>query len=360
MIMFKSVRTKLTALYVMTVSVFLALFVAMDYMGLKENLLTSLGNDPDEAALKNMETTLFRALEEHILLAVILIIPVSFLGYFIIKKALSPVRNMSNLAKKISAEDLSLRINNINESGEIGELADTFNSMIDRLERSFSQIKQFSEDVSHELKTPLTVLKGEIAVCLKKERTCNEYESTLKILNSQVARLTAIIDDLLTLSQIENMKIDMLEVFSLDTLLLEIFEEFTFSAKEKGLDMQLETIDEVSIQGNSGFVRRMISNIVQNSIKYTEKGSILISLKKDPDSFKLSISDTGIGIPLENITNIFDRFYRVDKSRSSDTGGSGLGLSIVKKISEIHGFDIQVKSELNKGTRFEISKTGQF
>jgi len=358
--MFKSVRIKLTALYVATVSLFLALFVAMDYIGLKKNLLHSLGSDPDEAALKNMETTLFRALEEHILLAVILIIPVSFLGYFIIRKALSPVRNMSNLAKKISAEDLTLRINNINESGEIGELADTFNSMIDRLERSFSQIKQFSEDVSHELKTPLTVLKGEIAVCLKKERSCAEYESTLKILNNQVVRLTAIIDDLLTLSQIENGKTDMLEVFSLDTIILEIFEEFSFPAKEKELEIQLIAVDEVSIQGNSGLVKRMISNIVQNSIKFTEKGSIMISLKKKPDSFTLSIKDTGIGIPAESIADIFDRFYRVDKSRSSRTGGSGLGLSIVKKISELHRFEIKVESELSKGTVFEIFKTGQF
>jgi heavy metal sensor kinase len=358
--MFKSVRTKLTSLYVVTVSVFLTLFVVMDYIGLKKNLLLSLGSDPDEAALKNMEATLFRALEEHILLAVILIIPVSFLGYFIIKKAFVPVRNMSNLAKKISAEDLALRIDNINESGEIGELAETFNSMIDRLERSFSQTKQFSEDVSHELKTPLTVLKGEIDVCLKKERACEEYESTLRVLNSQVVRLSAIVDDLLILSHIENMSSDMSEVFSLGTLILEIFEEYTFYAKEKGINIILETIDEVSIHGNSGLVRRMISNIVQNSIKFTEKGCVLISLKKEPDFFTLSISDTGSGIPSENISNIFDRFYRVDKSRSSGTGGSGLGLSIVKKIAEIHGFDIDVRSEINKGTVFEISKKGQF
>lgn len=351
--MFRSITSKLTVLYIGTVAFFLAMFVAMDYQGLEKNLNKDAAGSGHLNA--QIEETLSRALNEHVFLALIMLIPVSFLGYFIIKRALSPVRKMTLLANRITAEDLSLRIDSFNESGEIGELAATLNGMIERLEKSFSHIKQFSADVSHELKTPLTVINGEIDVCLKKERDAAEYAETLKILKEQNGKLSKIIDDLLLLSYLENFKTLDIKPFRLDTLVLELFEEYAVTAGRKEIALELGRIDNIVINGNADLIRRMISNIIANGINYTEKGRVVINLEAEDSFFELQISDTGSGIPSGSLNRIFDRFYRVDNSRSSKTGGTGLGLSISKKISVIHGFCIEVRSVPEKGSTFIIS-----
>lgn len=354
--MLKSVRTRLTALYIATVSTFLAIFVAMDYAGLKKNLAASAGNNPDTQAIAAMEETLLRALEEHILLAVILIIPVSFLGYYIIKRALSPVRDMARLAKQITAQDLNLRIKGVKDTGEIGELAETFNGMIDRLQRSFSKISQFSADVSHELKTPLTVLRGEIDVCLKKDRGTDEYIETMKILKKNINDLCRVIDNLFTLSVLDSEETPEFEEFSFDTVILETFEKLQEQADGKSLEFKIETLDEVEINGNRDLISLMLFNIIHNSVKYTEEGSIIINLKKG-DLWELSVTDTGCGIPEEYLEKVFDRFFMVDKSRSSKSGGKGLGLSLVKNIAETHNLKLDVESSVGRGTTIRIGQS---
>ena len=269
--MIRSVRIKLTALYIVTVSTFLTIFVAMDYAGLKKNLSASVGDNPDPAAIQSMDNMLMRALEEHILLSLILLVPVSLLGYFIIKRALSPVRDMARLAKQISAQDLNLRIKGVKDTGEIGELAETFNGMIDRLQRSFSKVAQFSADVSHELKTPLTVLKGEIDVCLKKDRETTEYVETLHVLKKQINDLCRVIDNLLTLSFLDSKETLELKDLSLDTVVLETFEKLQDQAGRKGIELKIGTLDEVEIKGDRDLISLMLFNVVHNSVKYTEK-----------------------------------------------------------------------------------------
>jgi heavy metal sensor kinase len=244
----------------------------------------------------------------------------------------------------------------VKSNDEIGELADTFNEMIARLERSFKQIQQFSGDVAHELKTPLTVIKGEIEVALRKERKTEEYQGILKSLSEETEKLRTIVEDLLFLSRMDAHSIPLaFTELPLDELLLEVYEEICPLAEKKQVTVVLKNVEQVNIKGDSGLLKRLLSNLILNAITYTpEGGKIELSLETSADTGLLIISDTGTGIPEESLPYIFDRFYRVDQSRSHDTGGSGLGLAIVQKIVEAHDGKIEVTSEVGKGTTFQV------
>jgi len=239
---------------------------------------------------------------------------------------------------------------------EIGELAETFNEMISRLERSFKQIKQFSSDVSHELKTPLTAIRGEIEVTLRKEREIEGYKNTLRSLLEETGKLERIVENLLFLSRMDSQGIRFsFRRFALDESLLEVFEKIEKIAERKNLHLILKKIQQVNVEGESNQIERAIANLIGNAIKYTpESGRIEMSLEKERDFAKFTIKDTGMGIPEDELPYIFDRFYRVDKARSRETGGSGLGLAIVKWIVEAHKGNIEVKSKVGEGTVFVV------
>jgi signal transduction histidine kinase len=233
---------------------------------------------------------------------------------------------------------------------------DTFNDMISRLEKSIKKIKQFSGDVSHELRTPLTIIRGEIEVLLRKERDKEEYQKTLKSTLEEAAYLERIIDDLLFLSRIEaleNKEFD--KLVQLDEILLKVVESQELAAKKKRITLDIKKAEPTQIKGEEILLERMVTNIIDNAIRYTEpEGKVDISLEKQDGSFVLHVQDTGIGIPAESLPLIFDRFYVVDKSRFKETGGLGLGLSIVKQVADCHGGKIQVESKVNRGTSFLV------
>jgi len=286
----------------------------------------------------------------------ILLLLSAFGGYLFVKKAFSPVKKIVRTAKRITAENLSHRLEPIDSKDEIGELAETFNDMIFRLEWSFKQIKQFSSDVSHELKTPLTAIRGEIEVTLRREREIEEYKDILKSLLEETGKLERIVKNMLFLSRIDSqgMKFSFRR-FALDEILLEAFEKIEKVAERKNVHLILRKIQPVNIKGESNQVKRAITNLIDNAIKYTpEGGKIEMSLEKERDSAKFTIRDTGMGIPEDAIPYIFDRFYRVDKARSRETGGSGLGLAIVKWIIEAHKGNIEVKSKIGEGSIFIV------
>jgi heavy metal sensor kinase len=277
-------------------------------------------------------------------------------GNFILRQALRPVRSVVETARKISAEDLSLRIDARKRRDEIGELVDTVNDMIARLDKSVRKIKQFSGDVSHELRTPLTIIRGEVEVLLRKERSPEEYRKTLRSALEETHNLEAIIDDLLFLSRLEAIAgTSFQKPVGLDEALLGVVESREPSAKAKGLRLKIAHADEAGIKGDEGLLTRMIANLLDNAIRYTPAGGeVEVDLEKKEGTCVLTVRDTGIGIPEEAIPSIFDRFYVVDGSRSRETGGSGLGLSIVKHVAEIHGARIEVESEVGKGALFRI------
>lgn len=294
-------------------------------------------------------------------------------GQFLARKALKPVDQVTQTARMITSQNLNQRIIPPKVKDEISRLIETFNEMISRLDRSFRQIKQFSSDASHELKTPLTILKGEVEVMLRKDRTPQEYQQTLRSNLEEINRMSQIVEDLLILSKADTGEIRLKkEEISLTEIVSEVVAQMDRLAQSKGLHLSTSNHhQDIHILGDALRIRELFINLIENGIKYTEEGgSIHVSLQKGEDLLsenlsdwpksdqkefaKIIISDTGIGIAKENQDKIFDRFFRVDKARSRGQGGSGLGLSICKWIVEAHQGEIKVESELGKGSSFIV------
>lgn len=307
-------------------------------------------------SLKKVANTLKNFLNV-LMISVPLLLLVSVLGgYFILTKALQPVKAVVQTARKITTEDLSHRIDSKNRKDEIGELITTFNQMISRLEQSVMQLKQFSSDASHDLKTPLTIIRGEIEIALRKNRSSKEYIKTLTSIQEEAGKLETIIENLLFLSRIDSPAQSLsLKAVPLDEIILNVFEKAEQLANKKGLIFLIGEMEPTLIRGETILLNRLVMNILDNAIKYTPAGGrVEISLEKTGKRVRLIVQDTGIGIPGESLPHIFDRFYQVDKSRTQRSQGSGLGLSIVKKIADIHGAAVEVKSEVGKGALFHV------
>ncbi len=284
-------------------------------------------------------------------------------GQFLAHKALKPVDYITQTARLITSKNLNQRIPPTKVKDEIGRLIETFNDMISRLDQSFRQIKQFTQDASHELKTPLTILKGEVEVTLRKERTPHEYQQTLKSNLEEINRMSQIVEDLLVLSKADSGELKIKkELVDLNQIIDEVISHMEVLAYDKGIRIErLNHNENIQIIGDPLRLRELFLNLISNGIKYTEKGGLIrITIEKNEENglknpfIKVIVSDTGIGISKEDQIKIFDRFYRVDKARSRDQGGSGLGLSICKWIVESHKGEISVESELGKGSSFIV------
>lgn len=290
-----------------------------------------------------------------------IIIPTSFvisivIGWYLARRSLKPVDQIARTARQISSLNLNKRIPSNEIDDEIGRLITTFNEMIDRLQISFEQIKQFSANASHELRTPLTILRGEIEIALKSNKTNEDHINTLNSLLEEVIRMSSITDSLFTLTKSDLGQIEFIpEKVQLDNLVMEIYEDSEHLTKKNNITVLLNRLDEATIIGDKTKLRQLFFNLIDNAIKYNyENGSVEITLTKEKDSANIAISDTGIGIPKESLSKIFERFYRVDKARSREAGGSGLGLSLSKWIVDLHKGSINVKSEHGKGATFTV------
>jgi len=289
------------------------------------------------------------------LIPIVLIISVVG-GYFLAKQSLKPVDEITRTAKKITAAKLKERIQVTNSKDEIGRLAETLNDMIGRLEASFEEVTQFSMDASHELRTPLTIMRGEIEVALRENQSTASYKETLSSLLEEVVRMTSIIDGLILLAKsdkgIEKIK---MKPTRLDILVNDIKEDADALAEQKGIDISISKLDEATILGDEIRLRQLILNLISNAIKYTQEGGrVTLSLERSNGNTKFVVEDNGIGIPKKDLGKIFDRFYRVDRSRSRLPDGLGLGLSISKWIAEAHGGKLLVESEVSVGSKFTV------
>jgi signal transduction histidine kinase len=276
-------------------------------------------------------------------------------GYFIIKSSLNPVKKAIDEVKDIESHNLNKRITTVSSNDEIEELITTFNFMLDKLDDSFSKIKRFSNDVSHELKTPLTIIRGEIELGLRKERSNQEYKNILVSTLEETISLQELINSLLFLSKSNNKEIEQqFTDVELDEIITEVIAQNKKLIEIKNIKFYFHHFDNIVVQGHSLLLKILIGNIIQNSLKYSHKNSIVdISLNNE----RLIIKDYGIGIKETDLKNIFDRFYRVDDSRSGN--GYGLGLSIVKSIANIHNFTLDVKSKYEEFTQFTINFKGE-
>ncbi len=279
-----------------------------------------------------------------------------FGAYFLISKTLLPVHKIVTSVNEIEAYDYIKRISADNVPDEIKELVDTFNELLSRHKESFSKISQFSSDASHELKTPLTVMRGEIEVGLRKSRSEAEYQNILEDILSEIIKIQHLIDGLLFLA-----KTDKLEVKStfgdvyLDEIITECMQELESCADKKSIKIEIKHLVPLTVEGNDTLLKIACFNLLKNAIHYTPlHKKIKIWIEESDNGFIIAIQDQGIGIEKEDLKHIFDRFYRVNKSKLRSSGGTGLGLSIVKMILDIHGFDISYESEIHKGTLVKI------
>jgi two-component system OmpR family sensor kinase len=275
-------------------------------------------------------------------------------GALMAKAILRPLHKMMDTIHRIKAENLRLRVKLPPAEDEIKDLAVTFNSMLDRLEQAFSSQRQFIEDLAHELRTPLSVLKGELEVTLKKIRSARDYESILHSSLEEVNRIIKISQNLLTLARYDSNMMS-LEKTSLDLResVEQVLDELNIVAQQKGISLVLSAKDRAFIYGDKTKLHQLFLNLIDNALKFTpSQGTVKLEVCQENDWAKVIISDTGPGIPEKDLSHIFDRFFRVEKSHNET--GYGLGLPIAMAIAKAHQGRIEVKSILNRGTIFAV------
>jgi heavy metal sensor kinase len=300
--------------------------------------------------------TVLNLLRRIFYFAIPLTLTVSALGgIFLARRALKPVRQITDTARQIGETDLTHRID-VETEDELGHLAETLNAMISRLERAFERQKEFTGDASHELRTPLAVIRAEATLAIHKERSAQEYRKTLTTIAGEAANMAALLNSLLELARSDTGKrAYLLETINLDDLIEEICSDLVMSFHEKDLELKTELAKQIQIRGDRNGLRQLMGNLLNNALRYTDPGGrVTVTLVKRDKTAFVSVCDTGIGIPSEQIPFIFERFYRVDKARSRSAGGFGLGLAICKQIVEAHGGKISAESQPGGGTVFTV------
>jgi heavy metal sensor kinase len=279
-------------------------------------------------------------------------------GYFLARKSLTPIASMNSQTQRISAENLSARLDVTNSRDELGRLATTINDLLARLENAFKQQQRFIADASHELRTPLAVLRGETEVALGKTRTVEEYQQSLSLIQDEAERLSRIVEDLFILARqpINTRAALNKEHVSLNDAVRDCARAAQVLAFQKGVRLKLENDSpSIALNGDEDLIKRMLLNLLDNAVKYTPAGGeISLALGRQNGNAEIVVRDTGIGIPAEAQPRVFDRFYRVDKARARTMGGAGLGLSIAQWIVEVHGGSINLASTPGHGSTFTI------
>jgi heavy metal sensor kinase len=276
-------------------------------------------------------------------------------GSVLATRALGPVVRMARAAEQIGETNLSRRVE-VQSEDELGMLASTLNHMIERLEAAFSRQRQFTADASHELRTPLAVIEAESTLALEKERPSDEYRQSLEVVSQEAAYMSTMLSDMLLMARGDSGKEPFrLEKVNLKGFLTDLSASVAKLAVDKGLRFGVTTIENLTVKGDAVKLKQLFLNIIENAVRYTPSGGSVCVSTADVDGFAVvSVSDTGIGIPAEQLPLIFQRFYRVDKARSRAEGGAGLGLAIAKYIAEAHGGRIEVESQVGKGSVFRV------
>lgn len=284
------------------------------------------------------------------------VVVVGFLVWFTAGRALRPLDTMTQTALQITrADDLSRRIplSDTQRADEAGRLAMAFNESLERLERLFNAQRRFLADVSHELRTPLTAIRGNVDLL---RRMGGADAESLDAIQSEAERMSRLVGDLLMLAQADAGNLPLVKKpVELDTLLFDVFREAQVLAS--GVFVTIGDIDQVIVNGDRDRLKQLLLNLVTNALKFTpEGGRVTLGLGRINDWARVTVTDTGIGIPPHELTNIFERFYRVDKARSRAMGGAGLGLSIAQRIAMMHGGRIEAMSEgvPGRGSTFSL------
>ena len=280
---------------------------------------------------------------------------VAFVGYKIVKNAFKPVKKISETALEIKkSKNFSRRIELDNSEDEIHKMASTFNEMLDTVEETFIHEKQFSSDVSHELRTPITVILAQSDYALDYVDTLDEAMESFEVINRQAKKMTSLINQIMELSKLERQNEIEKERINFSNIILQLLEDYRTLLENSNIELITNIEKDLRIYGNKLMIERLFINLFTNAMKFT-KTTISVSLNRINKEIILQIKDDGVGIAKEEQKYIWDRFFQINNSRNKDKNrGSGLGLSMVNKIAQLHSATIEVESEIGKGACFIV------
>ncbi len=302
-------------------------------------------------SLRTVDAAIDRLLKIMLIGGAIVLLASLMLGDMLSQRALKPIDTITQAARRITAaDDLSRRIPYDGPPDEIGQLTETFNDTLERLERLFKAQRRFVADVSHEMRTPLTTIQGNLDLM----RRIGMDTEAMEAIEGEAARMSRLVGDLLLLAKADAGRLTLDKaVVELDTLILEVYNQAHLLNESDTTTVELGQIDQVQVLGDVDRLKQLVLNLLSNAIKYTPEGKVTLSLSQDEKMAYVTVTDTGIGISEEDLSHVFDRFYRVDPARPQ--GGTGLGLSIAKWIADAHGGQISVVSKVGEGSTFTLS-----
>lgn len=312
-------------------------------------LVVGQSTESMDRTLGTLRTIILIAYPASLLLALVI-------GLFLAQRALGPIDRITRSVQRISADDLGQRLDMQLPDDELGRLRDTFNEMLDRLETAFHRQRQFTSDASHELRSPLTIMRGEIEVALSRDRESGEYRTALESTGTQVARLIGLVNSLLMLARADAGELPFQrEPVEVSAAVESVIEQLSPLTGKKGIGV-VSFGPEVTIPADFTLFLQLLFNLLDNAIRYTPPGGgIRIDWRVQDNMLQLAVTDSGPGIAPEHLPYIFDRFYRADKARARADGGSGIGLSICRWIVESHGGNITASSPLGRGATFSFA-----
>ncbi len=275
-------------------------------------------------------------------------------GWYQAKRSFAPIDQMIREANKITAAYLKRRLPRTQTGDELDRLAETLNEMMDRIEKTTRAIQEFSSDVSHELKTPLAIIRGEIDLALRRSRSPEDLMRTLRVIEEEVDELIRLVEDLMLLvrSDANQLRFEK-QHLSLKQILEQVCERFRERVQKKNQTFELHIDQECAIDGDGVYLKRLFSNLIDNAVKFTQEGGrVAVTLNVKDQEATVEVADNGMGIEPDKQTKVFSRFYRTDSARAQE--GSGLGLNIAKAICEVHRGSLALTSTVGKGTTVTV------
>ena len=277
-------------------------------------------------------------------------------GYLIARRGMRPIEDIGRTAARIRATTLHERIGTEGLPAELFGLADIFNEMLDRLEQSFRHVSQFSDDVAHELRTPINNLRGEIEVALGKPRSGEEYRDVLESCLEECARISRVIQTLLFLARsdtaVETLQREKIEI---GQELRKVQNYYEAAAGEAGVELSVLPGEAIYAELDRTLFQQAVGNLISNALAHTPSGgAVRVAARAEQNIVSVSVDDTGCGIPAEHLPRVFERFYRVDQVRRSSAQNAGLGLAVVKSIAARHGGHVEIDSEVGHGTEVRL------
>ncbi|MGD0349403.1 MAG: ATP-binding protein [Verrucomicrobiota bacterium] len=344
-----TIRTRLTLWYAGVLTVSLLIIGLGTYRELSEQLRRDRNRKPAEHAIAETGELVLQVGLPAVLLGLLG-------GWWLTRRALSPVAGLTEAIKKIHERNLREPLPRTGNGDEIDQLAKVFNDTLARLDESFNRTREFTLHASHELKTPLTVLCGEIETALRDESLTPTERDRLASQLDELRRLARIVDGLTLLAKADAGQVALeLEPVRLDELVRDNFADTQILAESQGIRVELTACEKITVRGDRHRLRQLLLNLADNAVKYNQpQGRVTMSLRRAGDTAEFTVANTGPGIPAESLPHVFDRFYRGDPAHSSEAESCGLGLSIAKWIVSAHNGTICIESVPSKLTTVTV------